>query len=284
MSFVLDARRFSEQYRLAVRDVTQFVTVERQEVISRHNLGLHPARTNLTAYLEASETRYLRAIALFNAHLSEGAAEHRALDVGGFLGAYPLTVARLGIPVTLAEVYAYYDGALDDLSEFLASEGVDIWDVDFTEPIDDRNQRFTMVTNMAMLEHLASTPEPLMRNLRAVTDDRGALLIETPNIAYWPKRLTLLRGRTVHPALDELFRSATPFLGHHREYTASELRELLEWTGFRTVAMQRFNYSLSLRGGTWFDRIYTLIVYLWPTLLFPKCRELIMALAVPAPS
>jgi 2-polyprenyl-3-methyl-5-hydroxy-6-metoxy-1,4-benzoquinol methylase len=281
MNVVVDVQLFREQYRRAVRDVTPFVTVERQVVIARHNFGLHPSRTDLTLYLEASELRYIRAVELFNAYLPDRATQQRALDVGGFLGAYPLAVARLGIPVTLAEVYAYYDGALDDLGDYLASEGVEIWDVDFTEPIDDLTQRFTMVTNMAMLEHLASTPEPLMRNLRAVTDDSGALLIETPNIAYWPKRLALLRGGTVHPPLNDLLRSAKPFLGHHREYTASELAELLKEAGFRTVSVGRFNYSLSLRRGNLFDRIYTLVVYLWPTLLFPKCRELIMALAVP---
>jgi hypothetical protein len=37
-----------------------------------------------------------------------------------------------------------------------------------------------------------------------------------------------------------------------------------------------------LKRGTWFDRLYTLVMYLWPTLLFPACREVIMVAARPA--
>jgi len=280
---LVEVARFREEYRQAVRDVARFVTPERQELIARHNLGLHPSRTDLTAYLEASEKRYVRAVELFNAHLDGNSTDLRALDVGGFLAAYPLTLVRLGMPVTLAEVYAYYHGAFDDLSEFLAAEGIEIWDVDFTEPLDHSlDRRFTMVTNMAMLEHLASSPGQLMSNLRAVTDERGALVIETPNLAYWPNRWALLRGRSVHPPLEVVYGSAAPFLGHHREYTVRDLRDLLSWTGFNTKSIDVFNYSLSLGEGKWIDRLYTFAVYLWPTLLFRNCREVIMALAVPA--
>jgi hypothetical protein len=283
MSRHIELAQFRGEYRRAVRDVARFITAERQQEIARHNLGLHPSRTDLAAYLNASEERYVRAVQLFNTHLPDGIA-HRALDVGGFLGAYPLTLVRLGVPVTLAEVYAYYGGALDDLSDYLAAEGIEIWDVDFTEPLDRAVTRtFTMVTNMAMLEHLPGSPAQLMSNLRAMIDERGALVIETPNLAYWPKRWELLRGRSVHPPLDVVYGSASPFMGHHREYTVTELTDLLRWTGFRTRAVECFNYSLSLREGSWFDRVYTLFVYLWPTLLFRNYRELIIALAVPTP-
>jgi hypothetical protein len=260
----------------------RFVTPERQELIARHNLGLRPGKTDLTAYLRASEQRYVRAVELFNRFLPDSAIEHRALDVGGFLAAYPLTLVRLDLPVTLAEVYAYYQGAFDDLSAYLATEGVEIWNVDFTEPLNDmREQRFTMVTNMAMLEHLASSPEQLMRNLREVTDERGALVIDTPNLAYWPNRWSLLRGHTIHPPLEVVYASASPFLGHHREYTVAEVRDLLSWTGFSAKSIDCFNYSLDLSQGAWFDRVHLLLVYVWPTLLFRNCREVIIALAVP---
>lgn len=278
----VDVDRFRVEYRRAVTDIARFITPERQQVIARHNLGLAPSRTDLSTYLTASEERYARALGLFNAHDVETDGDRRALEVGGFLGAFPLALSRLGIAVTLAEVFGYYGGALDDLSHFLASEGVEILDVDFTRPVDEPvTQRFAIVTNMAMLEHLADSPETLMRNLRSVTDDGGAVLIEVPNIAYWPNRLNLLRGRSIHPPLDVLFGSASPFLGHHREYTRAELNDLLRWTGFRSVAFEQFNYSMSFSGGRLIHRLYPLGVQLLPTLLFRNCRELIMVLAVP---
>lgn len=281
MTSPVEVSRFRQEYRRVVSEVMRFVTPERQEIIARHNLGLHPSRTDLANYLAASERRYVLAVELFNSHLRGGVLAQRALDVGGFLGAYPLTLARLGIPTTLAEVYSYYAGALDDLREFLVSEGIVVWDVDFTEPMPEPSERrFTMVTNMAMLEHLPSSPEILMRNLRAVTDEGGALVVETPNIAFWPRRLALLRGRSIHPPLEVVYGSKTPFLGHHREYAVSELTDLLRWTGFRTEAVRYFNYSLTLRRGRWLERFYTLVL-MWPAVVFRNCREVIMALAVP---
>jgi SAM-dependent methyltransferase len=277
MTMPLDLERFRIEYRRAVPDVMRFVTPERQRAIAQHNIGLEPARTNLSAYLKASEKRYLRALRLLDSRVEAVGAERRALDVGGFLGAYPLALARLEVSVALAEAFAYYNGALDDLSRFLASEGVEIIDADFTAPLDlSSSKPFTMVTNMAMLEHLAASPEQLMRNIRAVTDDAGALLVEVPNIAYWPNRVKLLRGQSVHPALEVVYESATPFLGHHREYTVAELQKLLEWTGFCTLAIDQFNYSISFGSG-----LYPVLVQLLPTLLIRNSREVIMALAVP---
>jgi len=282
MSPIVEVPRFREQYRRAVRDIRRFITAESQKVIARHNAGLHPSKTDLGAYLDASETRYVRAIQLFNAHLERDAVQHRALDVGGFLGAYPLTLARLGLTVTLAEVYAYYRGALDDLSAFLSSEGIEIWDVDFTEPLPSAaTERFTMVTNMAMLEHLSDSPERLLQNLRRITDERGALVVETPNIAYWPTRLALLRGRTVHPPLDVVYQSENPFLGHHREYTVAEVIDVLRWAGFRVQSVQCFNYTPVAVKGTIFERLATTLVDTLPTLLFENFREVIIALALP---
>ena len=71
-----------------------------------------------------------------------------------------------GFPVTLSEKFAYYYGAFDDLRGFLEGEGIEVWDEDLTEPLDPpRAERFELVTALAILEHLASTPRPLMENL-----------------------------------------------------------------------------------------------------------------------
>jgi 2-polyprenyl-3-methyl-5-hydroxy-6-metoxy-1,4-benzoquinol methylase len=279
---MIDAARFSVEYPRAVDDVMRFVTPERQEVIARHNLGLGPSRTDLRHYLRASVKRYLRAVELFNAHVPDHRDGLDVLDVGGFLGAFPLTLRRLGATVTLAEVYGYYGEALDGLRAYLVSEGVEVWDVDFTEEILPGERRFTLVTNMAMLEHLASSPRVLMGNLRAVTGKRGALVIETPNICYWPTRWGLLRGRSVHPPLDVVYGSEVPFLGHHREYTIRELTELLDWSGFHLEEVTTLNYTSLWHGGV-ARRLVTAAVFLWPTLAFPSCREILLALAKPVP-
>src|SRR5262249_32170004 len=154
-------------YRQAVRDVMPFVTPERQEVLAKHNLGLHPDFSDLRVYLEASEERYARLIGHVNERLPGRSADAlSALDVGGFLGALPLALARCGVEVTLVEEYDYYYGAFDELKAYLLDAGVGVWAADFTQPLAGvAERRYTLVTNMAMLEHLPSSPRVLLENV-----------------------------------------------------------------------------------------------------------------------
>jgi hypothetical protein len=280
----IDRRKFQQVYRQAVGDIDPFLTRESQAVIARHNLGLHPDRFDMRRYLRASERRYVVAVDQFNAHCGAAELDTTALDVGGFLGAFPLALARMGVPVTLVEEYGYYHGAFDDLKAFLEREGIEVWPADFTQPLRPQPEhRFALVTNMAMIEHLPSSPRLLMDNLRACVADRGLLIVEVPNIAYWPNRLRALRGQSIHQGFDLYFASEPPFMGHHREYTVAELRDLLRWSGFAVEAIDVHNYSLSLREGGWFRRLYLFAVYVWPMLLFRTCREVITSAARPLP-
>jgi hypothetical protein len=280
----IDRWAFRDAYRRAVNEIHPFLSRERLAVIARHNLGLHPDRHDVLRYLHASEARYLLAIDRFNQQSSSNDTELSALDVGGFFAAFPLALARVGVKVTLVEEYGYYHGAFDDLKRFVERQGVEVWAADFTQPgIDTRGRNYSFVTNMAMLEHLPSSPKALLENIGACLDHRGILIVEVPNIAYWPNRLRALRGQSIHQPFDDYYASEPPWIGHHREYTVEEVRNLLAWSGFEIKTLDVHNYSLTLTAGTWFDRLYTLLVYLWPTLLFANCREVIMATATPAP-
>ncbi len=278
---IIDREAFRAAYRQATREIEPFLTPDRLAVIARHNLGLHPDRFDIRSYLRASERRYVRAVDRFNQY-GDASVQPSALDVGGFLGAFPLALSRVGVSVTLVEEYDYYYGAFDDLKEYLEHQGVEVWAADFTKPLAGPSpRRFSFVTNMAMLEHLPSSPRQLMENLRACLTDRGIAIVEVPNIAYWPTRLRALRGQSIHQAYDFYYQSEPPFMGHHREYTASELQDLLGWSGFTVQAIDGFNYSLTLRAGGWRERLYVLLVYMWPTVLFRGCREVLMATARP---
>jgi hypothetical protein len=134
---------------------------------------------------------------------------------------------------------------------------------------------------MAMIEHLPDSPKQLMDNLRASTAADGLLVLEVPNIASFYRRRQLLLGRSVHPDLESLYLSETPYVGHHREYTASELLQLVSWSEMTVREVVLFNYSLSLRRGSWIERLHALTMDLWPTYLFPRTREVIMVAASP---
>jgi 2-polyprenyl-3-methyl-5-hydroxy-6-metoxy-1,4-benzoquinol methylase len=253
-----------------------FLTPERQQLLAQHSPALAPGRTDMRAYLEASRKRYEAALAVYRdcgGTLTQGA---RVLDVGGFMAAFPLALSRLGFDVTISEAFSYYGGAFDDLRAFVEAEGITVWDVDLTQPQPARPERFELVANMAMIEHLADSPRPLMQNMRGLLAKNGRVMIEVPNLGYWPTRVRALRGQSIHPPLADVYRAEPPFLGHHREYTAHELEELFELSGFRMERLICFNYSWNFQGPL-LARLGKKLFYEWPMRRFPALREVLLA-------
>lgn len=264
---MVDLDEFRRVYRGVVSEIAPTIGRVELEKIAVHDRPL--AQWDPVQYLERSEERCIRALQLLQPRV-EG--EPTVLEVGAFLGAFPLALARLEISVTVAERYDLYDGALDPVRTALEHAGVRVWDADFTAA-EVENEPFGVVLNMAMVEHVAGSPRLLMTNLRNCCS--GWLVLEVPNVAYGYKRWQLLRGRTIHPPLRDVYESAVPFTGHHREYTAADLRELLELSRFRLDELTTFNYSLNS----------DLLTRIWPhdllSRLLPSWREVLMAVAAP---
>lgn len=195
----------------------------------------------------------------------------RICDVGGFFGAFPLTLARLGHDVSMTEALCYYSEAFQPLFDYLRQEGVKVIDWDpFQKPLGTEHGRFDTVTLMAVLEHYPHSPELLMRHVRGIMSDRAALFVEVPNIAFWPRRVGLLCGRTPLVSIADKWNSSTPFIGHHHEYTMAELQNVIALAGLRMRTRGSFNYSL---GEYKVRRLLTNPIQTLATGLFPDARE-----------
>jgi 2-polyprenyl-3-methyl-5-hydroxy-6-metoxy-1,4-benzoquinol methylase len=265
--------RFSTAYRAAVRDIVAVLPAD-QSAIARHNIGWRTGRFDPRHYLADSEARYRRAWRVI-----ESAGARRVLDVGGFLAAFPLALGRLGLTVSVAEQFGYYDHALDGVADCLRSGGIEVIDTDLTRPAAGAAAlaaRYDAVTCMAVAEHLAHTPRHLLENIRGALKPGGSLVFEVPNLAYWPRRYALFfRGRTVLSPMDEVYHSAEPYTGHHREYTLDDARYVVGQAGFEIVSEQTFNYSTG-RGGIW-ERLKYAPAYLlkeWAEVILLHCRKL----------
>ena len=240
----LQASSFERAYLSAVEDVlrTSRWSPELQREFSRHCVGWSPERFDFGEYLRKSLRRYQIAIAAMDRPGGLG----RICDVGGFFGAFPLALARLGQDVSMTEALCYYSKAFHPLFDYLRDEGVKIIDWDpFDRPLAIEHGRFDTVTLMAVLEHYPHSPEAILRNVRAIMSDRGALLVEVPNIAFWTRRIDLVRGRTPLVPIADKWNSATPFIGHHHEYTMAELERLMKLAGLPIRRRGSFNYSLT---------------------------------------
>ncbi len=258
---------FSDIYQTAVREVSARMP-EDWTALARHNAGWRRDRFDAYGYLASSEIRYWHALGLIIR-----AGSRSVLDVGGFLGAFPLALSRLGYDVAVGEKYGYYDSAMDGIARHLAANGVKVIDADYSEPRDangDGGARYDAVTCMAVAEHLAHSPKALMDNIRHALQPGGLLVFEVPNLAFWPKRYAFfVRGQTVHAPMEEVYRSEIPFTGHHREYTLSDARYVVTTGGFEIVDERTFNYSVDTR------HPLRLLKYL-PALLLKEWAEVIM--------
>jgi 2-polyprenyl-3-methyl-5-hydroxy-6-metoxy-1,4-benzoquinol methylase len=258
---------FSSIYREAVREVIALLPPDLSG-IAKHNVGWRTGKFDPCQYLLDSEVRYLRALQAIN---SEKA--HTVLDVGGFLAAFPLALSRMGFSVAIAEKFGYYDHALDKVAEHLTSNGVRVIDADFTEAggaLPAAGTRFDAVTCMAVAEHLAHTPRFLLENIHSALRTEGTLVFEVPNLAYWPRRAAFfIKGSSVHSPIADVYHSAVPYTGHHREYTLSDARYVVRESGFTIISEQTFNYSINSTNP------FNVLKYL-PAFLLKEWAEVIM--------
>jgi len=264
---MIDRERFDAVYLQGVAEVMARLP-EDWSSLSKHNVGWRKGQFDQEAYLRASAERYWRAYAILDA-----SGARTVLDVGGFLAAFPLALARLGYEVAIAERYDYYGNALDAIASHVKASGVRVIDMDFTEPSADLaavRGRFDAVTCMAVAEHLAHSPRALMENICAALRPGGSLVFEVPNLAYWPKRYALLvRGTSVLAPIADVYHSEIPFTGHHREYTISDARYVVGEAGLEVLREETFNYSIDTR------QLWNRLKYA-PAFLLKEWAEIIM--------
>lgn len=236
---LISFQEFDKVYQDSVRAVFEHWTAEMQASMAAHCYSWSPGLFDFKSYLEASSIRFYKAYG----HIAGQGANLSVCDVGGFWGVLPLVLKTLGYSVAMTESLKYYNDSFGELFDFIRGQGVEIFDYDPFEPDAGLDEQFDVVTLMAVLEHYPHSHRTLMKNISLLMKPRGRLYLEVPNIAYWPKRIALLMGRTPLAALADVYRSDVPFIGHHHEFTIAELRELARLSGMTVVAEDFYNYS-----------------------------------------
>jgi hypothetical protein len=87
---------------------------------------------------------------------------------------------------------------------------------------------YDVIVFAEVVEHLYTAPDLVLAYLRQLLRAEGILILQTPNAAALRKRVKLLLG--LNPF--ERIRPDRSNPGHFREYTLSELREILAHAGF----------------------------------------------------
>jgi SAM-dependent methyltransferase len=113
-----------------------------------------------------------------------------------------------------------------------------------TEPLPWPDEYFDLVLFAEVIEHRPHSPVAALREFRRVARVQGHLLVTTPNLASARQRLRLMLGRSVMYPVDAYFDNDGAgnglFHRHNREYTASELGDLLTRTGWLIERLEDF--------------------------------------------
>ena len=100
---------------------------------------------------------------------------------------------------------------------------------DIEDGLPFKNMTFDAVTFLAVLEHLFD-PIAALRETYRVMKKGGILYLEVPNVAWLPRRISLLLGKRPRTSF------ASGWEGSHLQYfTYSELENLLKTVGYKIV-------------------------------------------------
>ena len=108
------------------------------------------------------------------------------------------------------------------------------------EIIPFNNKEFDICIFTEVFEHLVVRPATIFKEIHKILKDEGFLIFSTPNIATLFNRIKFLLGKPVLESLDKVFQEdhgdEWPHgIGHLREYTMSELVNLLKKYQFNII-------------------------------------------------
>ena len=190
-----------------------------------------------------------------------GLSRGSVLEIGSLCGQFAMPLRRLGFDVTAVDRYRAYQGAYAGFVTHMRKAGVHVVETerhDETEIIAALGQ-FDAVISVAVIEHIPHTPREFLGMLASHVRPGGLLVLDTPNIARYWNRKRLAEGLSIHPAIEDQFHSTIPFEGHHREYTAQEMRWMLEQAGCRDVRTRMLDYNPLQYCELWADHVEALL-------------------------
>jgi SAM-dependent methyltransferase len=230
-------RALSEADRV-VRPLVEAIDVND---LSRHNAGYRAyGGDKFGRFVLDERERFAHALRMITADRPTGTV----VDVGCFIPHLPVALARLGYHVKIVERYGLYGSRFQDaIGEIARTEGLEVFDLDILSDDFASLGQNDIVLLMAVVEHLNGSPRELMEKIQSILAPGGWLLFEVPNLAELSKRVQLLRGRSPLGDYGVYFDSAYPYMGHNREMTVAEVRQLLTAAGFAAEHVECYDHT-----------------------------------------
>jgi len=104
------------------------------------------------------------------------------------------------------------------------------------------NRVFDVVICLDVIEHIPN-PRDLLNSIGNNLETDGYVILLTPNLAHLSNRIKLLMGKPISTRHGLIYWNIGDFRSHIKEYTVSELDDLVRWAGFEIVGRKMVNQS-----------------------------------------
>lgn len=105
---------------------------------------------------------------------------------------------------------------------------------------------FDVVLLIDIVEHLRRSPRELLNHAISYLKAGGTLLIQTPNSVSLVKRLRVLMGKPHQTNADFFYWNIGEYRGHVREYSRSELEQILSYENLTEINSKMTNFVTGL--------------------------------------
>lgn len=180
--------------------------------------------------------------------LCDFAPRAKIVELGSAPGDQIARLADLGFDATSIDIGSSADGwgggETGRMKQLLNDHGVrDVtWDLeDVPYPLDDAS--FDAVIMTEVFEHLRDYPVRSLQEVHRILRPGGRLYFTTPNAAYVMNRVRLLLGKNVQTPLADWI-AGVPHARHAREYTFSEVEELMDYAHLGIVSIESRHFHL----------------------------------------
>jgi SAM-dependent methyltransferase len=197
----------------------------------------------MRSYLRMNVVRVVRAVEQLR---RRGFERGSVLEVGAWFGSFSLALSRLGYDVVACDRYSSYGSAFEANVRLLERSGARVVSTNRERELEQISELgpFDIVLAGAVIEHIPHTPRFLLETLFRAVRPGGVLVIDTPNLTrYWNRR-AFERGETIFQPLADQYVTDPPWEGHHREFTAAEMKWMFETVGCEDVEVEFVDYNM----------------------------------------
>jgi 2-polyprenyl-3-methyl-5-hydroxy-6-metoxy-1,4-benzoquinol methylase len=223
-------------------------------------------------YIDSLRSQYENILIDFNRFFESKFDDKVVLEISAFLGVMDIALAKMGCEVHTYDIPEFQNNSslnklYNEYNVHPSSGNVaEVWKNGLPFP----DNYFDAVIFSEVIEHLNFNPLPLFQEMNRILKKNGILYITTPNQVNLMNRFKIISGRSIRNSITDsviqVDQTKQTICGiHWREYTLSELTELLHFTGFEKTSHK---YSFTVQKTT--SPVWKRFFYKTCSLFFPQ--------------